>query len=491
MESFFLFPTYPALSILVLLAVSMVFFYFAREPMHRLLTTLREALVGGLDKIADGARTTADRWNERSRKVLVETGLDQLSGKLEQELQRLDSAYTRRLADYPDLHRNLEAAVRELESDYKEAGQVPPEAPGWGEVVATLSQLQESEDRRSVVRILKEIRRSVESGQKRALDEYRDQASKRHKILGRLAPVLRNISRRLDKVGKAVSSVLDTTSRLDTTIERFAELRSGDEQSVESLSARTTRQFFLALLVLGVAVAAAAINFQLIALPMSELVPAGARILGLPVPQIAALVIVALEVVVGIFLLDALGITTIFPKIAAMERRNRRLVLATAFAALFFLAAVEASLAVLREYLVESEMTLRQALAGTEVQDVGLSALPVAGQATLGFILPWILALLAVPLEMLLESGQHVATRAAAGLVALAGHLSRFLSYLVGYVIQILGHLYDAYIVLPAQLAEAWKSRDAEDQEKDETSRRGKATPKATPKAAEAKGGGT
>lgn len=485
MENFFLFPAYPALSILILLAISMVFLYFAREPMHRLLETLREGLAGGLSKMADGARATAERWNERSRKVLLETGLEQLGGKLEQEIRRLDSAYTRRLAGYPDLHRDLEAAVRELEADYQEAGQVPPEAPGWGEVLSSLSQLQESEDRRTVVRILKEIHRSVESGQKRALEEYREQAARRHKVLGRLAPVLGNISRRLEGVSKAVSSVLDTTSRLDSTIERFDELRAGDEKSVESLSARTTRQFFLALLVLAVAVGAAAINFQLIALPMSELVPAGARILGLPVPQIAALVIVALEVVVGIFLLDALGITTIFPRIAAMERRNRRLVLATAFGALFFLAAVEASLAVLREYLVESEMTLRQALAGTQVSDVGLSVLPVAGQATLGFILPWILALLAVPLEMLLESGQHVVSRAGAGLVALVGHLSRLLSHLMGYLIQILGHLYDAYIVLPAQLARLWENRNRPGEDKSEGPRRAK-PPAQT---AEAKGG--
>lgn len=485
MESLYLFPADPALSILVLVAVSMIFLYFARGPMHRLLETLREGLAGGLSKLADGARATADRWTERSRKVLLETGLDQLGSKLEQDIRRLESAYTRRLAGYPDLHRDLEAAVRELESDYSEAGQVPPEAPGWGEVVSSLSQLQESEERRSVVRILKEIHRSVESGQKRALEEYRNQATKRHKVLGRLAPVLGKISRRLEGVAKAVASVLDTTSRLDSTIERFNELRAGDEKSVESLSARATRQFFLASLVLAVAVAAAAINFQLIALPMSELVPAGAQILGLPVPQIAALVIVALEVVVGIFLLDALGITTIFPRIAAMERRNRRLVLATAFAALFFLASVEASLAVLREYLVESEMTLRQALAGTQVSNEGLSVLPVAGQATLGFILPWILALLAVPLEMLLESGQHVASRAGTGLLVLVGHLSRLLSHLVGYLIQILSHLYDAYIVLPAQLAQLWENRNRQKEDLDEKPRR----MKSSTQTAEAKGG--
>ena len=36
------------------------------------------------------------------------------------------------------------------------------------------------------------------------------------------------------------------------------------------------------------------------------------------------------------------------------------------------------------------------------------SWIPVAGQAALGFVLPWILAMVAIPLEMLLDSARHV-----------------------------------------------------------------------------------
>ena len=74
------------------------------------------------------------------------------------------------------------------------------------------------------------------------------------------------------------------------------------------------------LIVLAVALGGAFINFQLIALPMSELVPAGARIGGLPVATVSALVIVLMEVALGIFLMDMLGITELFPKLSPRSR---------------------------------------------------------------------------------------------------------------------------------------------------------------------------
>ena len=54
---------------------------------------------------------------------------------------------------------------------------------------------------------------------------------------------------------------------------------------------------------------------------------------------------------------------------------------------------------------------LKMSLAGAESAAIGRgkhSKIPVIGQAVLGFVLPWILALVAVPLEMLLDSGRHV-----------------------------------------------------------------------------------
>jgi hypothetical protein len=78
-----------------------------------------------------------------------------------------------------------------------------------------------------------------------------------------------------------------------------------------------------------------------------------------------------MEAAVGIFIMDMLGITDLFPKLATVPPSRRRLVLGVAVAALFFLASVESSLAILREKIVEADAALKLALAGEENRIVG------------------------------------------------------------------------------------------------------------------------
>src|SRR6476646_4225734 len=113
-----------------------------------------------------------------------------------------------------------------------------------------------------------------------------------------------------------------------------------------------------------VALGGAFVSFQLIRLPMSELVPSGTRIGGIPVPTIAALVIVLMEVAAGIFLTETLGFTTLFPKLELLPASRRRLLLTVSFMGLLLLASVESSLAILREHLVEADTALKASLAG-------------------------------------------------------------------------------------------------------------------------------
>jgi hypothetical protein len=131
-------------------------------------------------------------------------------------------------------------------------------------------------------------------------------------------------------------------------------------------------------------------------------------------------------------------------------------------AGLFLLASIEASLAVLREQLVEAEMTLMESLAGTNAEaitDATGSLIPVIGQAVLGFTLPWILAMIAIPLEMLLDSGRHVVGRIVVGSFLGFGLLVRFFAYLFQYAILLVAHLYDAAIMIPLQI-ERWIRKD-------------------------------
>src|SRR5438128_4524018 len=165
----------------------------------------------------------------------------------------------------------------------------------------------------------------------------------------------------------------------------------------------------------------------MIALTISELVPSGSRIGGMPVSTVAALVIVLMEIAAGIFAMEMLGITSFFPKLDLLPSSRRRIILVVALAGLLLLACIECSLAVLREQIVESASALKASLAGVREQAVAgpaSSRIPVVGQAVLGFILPWILAMVAVPLETLFPTGGHIALTLTPGVLALLSPVS-------------------------------------------------------------------
>ncbi len=473
MAALYLLPDYPLLSIAVLVVLAMAFFYIAREPMRRLLGAAREGATSGLRKLAEGSDAVADRLREQNRKVLVEAGIDQAGQRVVREITRLESTYTKRLAAYPELHLKLAEHVSKIDAEYRECGMVAPEVPGWSEVVDSLLRAKDSTSSRSIKRMLAEIHKTAVASEKKALQEYRSEMAKRHKVLGRMAGAWQRVEKALQRVDGVVSEVLEATGRITKYIESYEELRREGPASADRLSARVTKLFIFSMVVILVATGGAFINFQLIALPMSELVPAGSRIVGMPVAQVAALVIVTLEIVVGIFLLEAIGITNIFPQIAGLERRKRRAVLFAAFAGLFLLAAIESSLAILREHLVEAEIALKQTLAGAPeaLSQAEQTLIPVIGQATLGFVLPWILAMVAVPLEMLIESSQHVLTRIVSGLLVAFGAACRGFAYVMGSLLTLLTHLFDALIAVPALVVGA-VSRRGQPAEEAPTARR-------------------
>jgi hypothetical protein len=119
------------------------------------------------------------------------------------------------------------------------------------------------------------------------------------------------------------------------------------------------------------------------------------------------------------------------------------------------LACIECSLAILREQLVDSATALKQSLAGIHtkaVADPAASRIPVVGQAVLGFILPWILAMVAVPLETMISTGGHIVLSAVTGLMHAGNMICRLAGHGMRYLFQALRHVYDIYIVIPLQI---------------------------------------
>ena len=109
----------------------------------------------------------------------------------------------------------------------------------------------------------------------------------------------------------------------------------------------------------------------------------------------------------------------------------------------------------MREQIVEADAALKLSLAGDEsriVQSASQSMIPVIGQAVLGFVLPWILALVAVPLEMLLDSGRHVAASAAVLTLRLVSVVAGGAAHVSRHATGLITNVYDVYIAIPLRI---------------------------------------
>ncbi len=455
MNNLYFLPEMPGVSIAVWIVASMVFLFLAREPVHKMIQAFSDATAGGLRKLAEWTKTTAQAMREKDRKVLLESGVAKIQGEILQEFTKIEMANTKSLAGYPKLQLKLDDNISQIERDYKECGQVTPEAPGWSEVIESIGRAQGSTSDRIIENMLSEIHKSAVDGEKKALSEFRDVAAKRHKILGSMAPVWKRVEKLGKEINSQVEKVMENGRNIEKYMARYEKISAAEPESIDMLSSKVTKLFIISLIVICVGLVGAFINFNLIALPMSELVPAGVRVAGMAVSEVSALVIVALELVLGIFMFEAIGVTHTFPQISNMTRGKRKIILSGCLLGLLFLSTVEASLAILRENLAEAKTALDISLAGesaTVIDNVN-SKITLIGQALLGFVLPWILAVIAIPLEMFIEASQHAFAKIYTMLITLLCHLANAIAYLVEGFFNILSHLFDIYIIIPVQIA--------------------------------------
>jgi hypothetical protein len=457
MQSLLLWPQSPLPSIAVLWLVSVVLLWAARAPMLELLRRLGSGLEEGLGAAARSCAAAASALRERSRSALLAAGSLELGRKLDREFHSIDRGFSEKLEQYANLHRRLDDLLQELDDDYRKCGDNPPQVPGWTTAAQAIAKIPSSSDP-NVHKVLESIRKSSAESEKKTLAAYRETTGERHKLLGRMASAWKEIRNLMARMQEGVSQALETTTRIDGYAEEWRAIRDQAEPAARARAYSASKLFVVSIVVLAIALGGAFVNFQLIALPMSELVPAGARIGGVAVSTVAALVIVLMEAAVGIFVMDMLGITELFPKLAGIPSSRRRVILWLGLGALFLLASVESSLAILREQIAEADAALKLALAGETgrlVTEASSSRIPVAGQAVLGFVLPWVLALVAVPLEMLLDSGRFVLAGLAVMALSALGQLAHVFGRISSHASALLVSLYDVYIALPLRL-ESW-----------------------------------
>jgi len=456
-----LWPDNPALSIFVLAIVAMVFLYAARKPMHDLIRAVGALLGGPLRLAARWLIETAAEMKERNKAVLLAHGRQETGQRIEREFERLAAVVKRELQGYPALQRKLLDEITRIEEDYKKCGEVPPPPTDWVEAVTAMANVKTGGSE-MVQKILEEIKTSIAKIHDKAIGEYRRSYETRHKILEGFMPFWRSVDRNMTEVNKKLGDIQESAKGVDALMAKYEAINAKTDKAEHALTVSAFTQFAIALLVMTVAAGGAFINFKLIALPMSEMVGAGDYLTAsLRTSEVAALVIIFVEASMGLFLMEALRITHLFPGIATLSDHMRRRMMWIALILLVTLAGVEAALALMRDMLIADKQALLQSLATTPQpvpSDGWVGRIPTAGQMLLGFILPFALAFIAIPLESLIHSARSVGGVLLQAVVSTLALTLRVLANVARRMARVLVTLYDVLIVIPLLIERASKA---------------------------------
>ena len=438
-----------AISLTIWLAIAVLLMYLARKPAHLFIRSVARTLRSTLRMAACSLTRLENHLSKRNKEVILAMGKESTERSIEREFERVNTIVTRDLGKYPALHRQISDIITQLEEDYANTTDTPPPPPAWIDAVESIAKIPHKGDP-TVVRILEGIQQSIEETHQETHKAYQKASSTRHGILKNMMPFWRKVSSTSEEVKATIDGLDDRSQLIDEQMQIYEQIRNGEDRITRMLNSSSLTQFFVSGLVLIIAILGGVINFQLIALPMSEMVGGTSQLGPMRTADVAALVIIMVEVAMGLFLMESLRITHLFPIIGSMDDKMRRRMMVITFSILFILASVEASLAYMRDILAMDREAITQSLAGVGVvEEAQFRWIPSIGQMIMGFILPFTLAFVAIPLESFIQSLRTVIGISASALLRTLAFSARLLGNVAYQIGSMAIHVYDMIIMLP------------------------------------------
>lgn len=435
MSYFQFWPEFPAAAISLWIVIAIAALYLARGTAHR---AIARAARGGQRLLRLLARTivvTTAHMEARNREVMLALQMEITRRQLEREFHRVAAAVEQDMTKFQHLERSINEHINLMGEDFERSAQVPPAPPGWVEAVDAIAKLQTETNPEPVGRVLQDIHSSVQDQQREVMREYRWAVNARHKILADLRPLWSRVSKQVAAVGRDSRDLLARVHRIDTQMAAFRELCANRaDVRVESFLAR----WIVALALSGVALVLAALNINLLALPLGGLL-IGQTLLA----QLTGVAFTLAVMATALVLCESTQVSRLLPLIGGLPRRPRIVLVVVSTLLLLLLAAGEALL-----------------LAFTaSARTTGSLALATWGAASAGFVVPLLLALLSPALEALLATSRPVLASMLIALLSTSAVLLRLLGRIWFELGRLARHVYDLLIFIPLAIERSISAR--------------------------------
>jgi len=434
----------PFLSMMIWIVLLLAALYFARKPFHRVVGSLAKIIHNAMRLTAISVLSAERNLVRRNREVLMAAGLEKAERLVEREFDRINSAVVRDLASYPHLQRQLMEFITRLNEDYSASADVPPSLPNWRPIIESIAGIKHTGDS-MVANMLGEINRTLKEQHKSAIENYRKSHASRYGILKKMLPVWRKVQKTLNEAGNSIGNLNRRAKSIDRYMDEYQQIRLQTDKAARLLSSSSLTQFFSSGFFLLIAAGGVFINFNMIALPMSEMIGNASNIGPYKTSDVAVLVIVLIELTMGLFIMESLRITRIFPNIGSMDDIMRRRIMWVAFSLLAILAGLGSALAFAGDRVAWHLGAFGQTMADTE-QPASVGMLPAVGQMITAFIFPFALAFAAIPLESFVSSCRTVLGIVAVGALRLIAFGIRLVGNIGYYAGRFVINLYDLLI---------------------------------------------
>lgn len=448
----------PALSMLIWLSALVIIMYIARQPAHQMILTLVRSVRNALRLIAQSIMLAQRQLRSRNREVLLAQGQEHSERFIEREFQRVEELVNRDLSGYPSLQRDLKEQITRIDEDYVQSSEIPPKPPEWLKAVEAVACIPDNGSP-VVAKILNDIHSTLKKALETDLQEYRQANRDRHSLLKKMMPYWRSLTSSLNSVERKITGLEQRSIIIDDQMQTYEDIRNHSDYAERMLSSSSLTQFFISGLALCLAIVGMYVNFQLVALPMEEFVGASSYLgnSSIRASDVSALFVISIEVILGLFLMESVGITRLFPIIHLLEDHKRKIIFWIMLIFLTTFAGIEASLAYMRDTLAADREALSQLLTGAEVAEPPLRWIPSLGQMIMGFILPFVLTFVAIPLESFIHSFRTVSGLFMVWLLHMLVVSIRFIANVIFSMGAVLVTIYDLVIFIPLKIESVFK----------------------------------
>jgi len=271
-------------------------------------------------------------------------------------------------------------------------------------------------------------------------------------------PEITAVKKELKPLGENISKVRETARDFSRHAEQINKDFEAYEASVYEDDRKKIAQqqsilipWLMSVVVMLIALGGVFLNFFLIERPMAEIVGNDLQIAGLPLPRVAAFVVILLEAVAGIFFVEAAGLTSL-GWLDRVGPRGKRIMMAVAGTFLLAFSLFEAFLALQRESLIALDQMTQSIASGEELineEESGGLNLTMISQMMLGFMIPWLLAVAAIPLEIFIRNLVFLLRLMVHQVLMMLSYFLRTLSTALKTAGLFLLRLYDLIIFLP------------------------------------------